>query len=105
MSWTNPQNPIDKMISEAFSKGVDFEILANKTIKDFKIPKTRKTKRKKWKKVTIYVVKRLKNGEAKIKPKIVKIPINQPNFQNYKPKKPKIWLPKTNRALFKPYFG
>jgi len=105
MSWTNPKNPLDALVEKCFSKGVEFEILANKTIKGFKIPKTRKTKRKKWKKITIYVVKKLKNGESKIKPKTVKIPINQPNLQNYKPRKPKIWLPKTVRALYKPYFS
>ena len=49
-------------------------------------------------------MKHKKNGEKTIVAKTRKIPIEL-KIPEFKPKIHRIWLPKTNRALFKPYFS
>jgi hypothetical protein len=81
------QNPIDALIEKCFNDNVKFTVLANEhlTLKPIAKPRIRKRKAKKYKIITIYVVKKLKNGQKTIKPKDVKIPIDLkiPHFRKY----------------------
>ena len=100
------QNSFDALIEKCFSNNVKFTVLANEhlTLKPIAKPKMHKRKAKKYKTITIYVVKKLKNGNKKIVAKNRKIPIEL-KTPTFKPKITKIWLPKTNRSLLKHYFS
>jgi hypothetical protein len=99
------QNQIDALIEKCLSDNVKFTVLANEKLAIKPIAKPKKLKRaKKWKKLTIYIVKVKKNGGKTIKPKIRRIPVEL-KTPTFKPKIHKIWLPKTNQKLLKPYFS
>jgi hypothetical protein len=106
------KTPIDALIEKCFNDNVKFTVLANeklaikpKTSAKKSIAKPKRLKRaKKWKKLTIYIVKVKKNGEKTIKPKIAKIPVEL-KTPTFKPKIHKIWIPKTNQKMFKAYFS
>ena len=100
------QNSFDALIEKCFSDNVKFTVLGNEHIplKPIAKPKMHKRKAKKYKTITIYVVKKLKNGNKPIKPKNVKIPI-EVKTPSFKPKIHKVWIPKSNRSLLKPYFS
>ena len=99
-------NQFDALLEKCFSDNVEFTVLANEhlTLKPIAKPKIRKHKRKKYKTITIYVVKKLKNGKKNIVAKNRKIPIEL-KTPSFKPEITKIWIPKTNRKLLKPYFS
>jgi hypothetical protein len=102
------QNQIDALIEKCFNEQIEFTVLANTklTLKPKRaIAKPKRLKKAKlWKKITVYVIKVKKNGEKTIKPQIRKIPI-EVKTPTFKPKIHKVWLPKTNQKLLKPYFS
>jgi hypothetical protein len=102
------KNQIDALIEKCFTNNVQFTVLGNDKLvlnRNRAIAKPKRLKKAKlWKKITVYVVKVKKNGEKTIKPKIRKIPIELKN-PTFKPKTRKIWIPKTNQKMFKPYFS
>jgi len=100
------KNQFDALLEKCFSDNVKFTVLGNEHIplKPIAKPKMHKRKAKKYKTITIYVVKKLKNGNKKIVAKNRKIPI-EVKIPSFKTKNVKIWLPKTNRSLLKPYFS
>lgn len=107
MSWLNPKNPLDALIEKAFSQNMEFEVLASANIPKIpKISEKAKKRAKKWKKITIYVIEQSKeDGDKFVKAKTVKIPKDCPCFIGVRPKKPKIFVPKSYRKMLKPYFG
>jgi ribonuclease HI len=100
------QNAFDSLIEKCFNEKVSFTVLGDSklALKPIAKPKLHKRKAKKYKTITIYVVKKLKNGNKKIVAKNRKIPIEL-KTPTFKPKIHKVWIPKTNRSLLKPYFS
>ena len=102
------KNQIDTLIEKCFTNDVQFTVLGNDKLtlnprRAIAEPKRFK-KAKLWKSITVYIVKTKKNNKKIIKPKIRKIPIEL-KTPTFKPKIRRVWLPKTNQKMFKPYFS
>jgi hypothetical protein len=80
------ESPLDALIRKCFYESIEFNIIGD--IKDFRKreyvkPLRKRRKRKKWRLVTVYVIKRLKNGDKDFKAKTVKIPVDAFRFRKY----------------------
>jgi len=102
MSWTNPHNELETIIARAFQGEKEITLIEAKT----SIAKPLRTKkRKKWRKIEIFVVKQLKSGEKRIYIRKRKILRDLPNLNRYRRKKRRIFVPKSYRKLLRAYFG
>jgi len=107
MSWVNPQNPLDKLIAEAFSEEKPLLLEVSKIEAKEVLETLEKPKKEFYNKtITVFKVK-VKNGQKTIVAETITlelpIDIHLPSKSLRKAKK--VWLPKTIRRLYKPYFG
>ena len=107
MSWVNPQNPLDKLIAEAFSQDKPTLLEVSQVKAEEVLESLEKPKREFYNKtITVYKVK-AKNGKKTIVSEEItlKLPIDMHLPSKRLRKTKKVWLPKTIRRLYKPYFG
>lgn len=104
MSWTNPQNPIEKLIAEAFSQKEPILLEATETISLEALEKPKKEFYHKT--ITVFKVKS-QNGKKEIVKETItlELPIGLTLPSKRLRKAKKVWLPKTIRRLYKPYFS
>ena len=102
MSWVNPQNPLDKLIAEAFSQKEPILLEVNKIEAKEVLETLEKPKKEFYNKtITVYKVK-AKNGKKTIVSEEItlELPIDL-TLPSKKPIKRKIWLPKTIRKDYR----
>jgi len=88
----NPKNPLDVLLAQAFSRESSqqqLELMESKAVLVKKVTKT--VKRKKWRKITVYVIRKGKIRRKTVRQPNIRLPCDQ------KPRKRKIWLPKIVR--------
>ena len=103
MSWVNPQNPLDKLIAEAFSQKEPILLEVNK-IEAKEVLETLEKPKKEFYNKTITVFKvRAKNGQKTIVKQEIKLelPIDIHLPSKKLRKTHKIWLPKTIRKDYR----
>jgi len=91
----NPKNPLDVMLAQAFNSEAShqLELLESKAVLVKEV--TKAVKRKKWRKITVYVIRKGKIKAKKVKQPNIRLPCDEkPRPSGKNPfRGRKIWLP------------